>query len=283
MISRINFRIQTIYGILRPSEKKVADYILNYQDSIEDISMVKIANEANVSQPTIMRFVKAIGYDSFKQFKYELLKINKKEIDILYGFSINKDDKLDELPAKIIGTTIKKLENILKSISINDYKEVIELIHQSNRISIYCVENSKCVASDLMTKLLYLGKKVTCYDDDYLQYIDANNLTSGDLAIGISYSGNSKHTVEALKSAKKADAKTIAIVNFDNTLLTKYADVVLYTSDEQFLYGDTIFSRTTQITLVDMIYMGVILKDYDKYTKKLDCYSKLIASCQYLQ
>ena len=53
-----------------------------------------------------MRFVKAIGYDSFKQFKLELAKNYDKEnnIDIFYGFSINTDDKIMDLPGKIVAT-----------------------------------------------------------------------------------------------------------------------------------------------------------------------------------
>ena len=85
-----------------------------------------------------------------------------------------------------------------------------------------------------------------------------------------------QNTVEVLKIAKDAGAQTIAIVNFENTMLTRYGDIVLSTSNDQFLYGDAIFSRTAQIALVDMIYMGVIISDYDNYTKKLDHYSRLI-------
>ena len=104
MLSKVNFRIKTIYNILRPSEKKVADYILNYCGKLEDLSMTLLAKEVAVSQPTVMRFVKAIGYDSFKQFKLELAKNYDKEnnIDILYGFSINTDDKIMDLPGKIV-------------------------------------------------------------------------------------------------------------------------------------------------------------------------------------
>lgn len=278
MLSKVDFRIKTIYNILRPSEKKVADYNLEYQGSIEDLSMTAIAREVSVSQPTIMRFVKGIGYNSFKQFKYELIKCFKDEnnTNVLYGFSIEPTDKISDLPAKIVATATKMLENSLKSLSLANYEQTVELINQSRHISIYAVENSIGVAQDLMTKLLYLGKSVTLHNDYYLQSIDASNLTKDDLAIGISYSGNSKNTVEVIKTAHATGAKTIAIVNFENTMLTKYANIVLSTSNDQFLYGDAIFSRTVQVALVDMIYMGVIISEYDNYTKRLDQYSKLI-------
>ena len=91
MLSKVNFRIKTIYNILRPSEKKVADYILNYCGKLEDLSMTLLAKEVAVSQPTVMRFVKAIGYNSFKEFKYELLKNQKSNnVDILYGYTLGE-------------------------------------------------------------------------------------------------------------------------------------------------------------------------------------------------
>lgn len=45
MEDTIQFQIQTVYNQLRPSEKKVADYILNYNNSIETLSMSLIEKE----------------------------------------------------------------------------------------------------------------------------------------------------------------------------------------------------------------------------------------------
>ena len=91
MINKAIFRIKMIYNILRPSEKKVADYILSFNDDYAKLSMTLISKEVSVSQPTIMRFVKAIGYNSFKEFKYELLKNQtSNNVDILYGYTLGK-------------------------------------------------------------------------------------------------------------------------------------------------------------------------------------------------
>lgn len=284
MINKAIFRIKMIYNILRPSETKVAAYILSFNDDYAKLSMTLISKEVSVSQPTIMRFVKAIGYNSFKEFKYELLKNQKSNnVDILYGYTLGKEELIKDIPSNIVARTITMLEDSLKSISIKNYENAIKAIHNSNHISIFAVENSLSVANDLMIKLIYLGKQVILYDDGYLQSINASNLNSNNLAIGISYSGNSKETVDALKIAYEKGAFTIAIVNFENTMLTQYANIVLSTSNDQLMYGDAIFSRTVQTALVDMLYMGVIKSDYDYYTKQLDYNSKLISHRGYLK
>ena len=49
------------------------------------------------------------------------------------------------------------------------------------------------------------------------------------------------------------------------------------------MYGDAIFSRSCQILIVDMIYMGIILSDYEKYTEKLKLCEKVVREKAYGQ
>ena len=116
-----------------------------------------------------------------------------------------------------------------------------------------------------------------------MQSVSAASLSEGDVAIGISYSGFSRSTVDAMEMAGKAGAKTIAITNFEHTLLEQYSDLVLCTSNRQFLYGDAIFSRASQLMVVDMIYIAILLSDYERYTGKLDESSRVIRKQAYGQ
>lgn len=59
MINSLDFKIKSVYPILRQSEKRAADYILNNKKGVADMSMKDFAEKAGVSQPTVMRMVKA--------------------------------------------------------------------------------------------------------------------------------------------------------------------------------------------------------------------------------
>ena len=56
---KIKLHIRQIYPNLRPSEQKVADYILEYTDSARNLLVEEVAEKTGVSQPTVIRFVKA--------------------------------------------------------------------------------------------------------------------------------------------------------------------------------------------------------------------------------
>ncbi len=287
MTNILEWQITRNYRKLRPSERKVADYLLQCEEELDDLSLTELAEKAKVSQPTVLRFAKGMGYEGFKELKSAILeerirkKVEKEEIIPLYGFPVEKKDVLTDIPSKVIGTTIHVMQETLKSISLKEYAKAIKLITNADNIVVYGVENSLCTVNDLVTKLLYLGLKCYSYNDYYLQNISACNLGNKDVAIGISYSGNSRNTVEVMRAAKKSGASTIVITNFENAPISKYADVQICTSTDQFLYGDAIFSRSSQLAIIDMLYMGVIVSDYDKYTKKLDKNGRTICNQAY--
>ena len=72
------------------------------------------------------------------------------------------------------------------------YRKVIQKLKNARMIDIYSVENSEVTALDLLTKLLYLGLPCRHFSDYYFQRISTGSLTSDDVAVGISYSGESK-------------------------------------------------------------------------------------------
>ncbi len=230
--------------------------------------------------------MKALGYQGFRSFKYALVqqeaRNRREEGEIeLYGFQLSRRDRLEEIPGKMVSTSIRMLEETLKSIRTREYQKAVEAILAARKIVIYSVENSVCTASDLMTKLLYLGLDCRMYGDYYLQNVSAGNLGREDLAIGISYSGYSRHTVEMMALARKTGARTLVLTNFENSLIARYADILLCASSRQFLLGDTIFSRISQLALVDMLYAGVLNRDYERLSKKLNKASGYVARSAY--
>lgn len=287
MDNPVKFQIESGYANLRDSEKRVADYILAHMEEAESCSLVELCRLAGVSQPTVIRFAKAMGYDGYRSFREALLKQNVRRTESgfqpLYGFQIGREDGPGEIPAKTIANVIRLLEDTLKVIPLRDYEAAVELMAQADVIDIYSVENSNATSVDLLNKLLYLGLRARFFEDSYLQHICAGHLTGRDVAVGISYTGRSRNTVEALRLAKKSGAKTIAVTNDPDSPLLDYADVRLCASREpSMVYGNAIFSRAPQLALVDMLYMGIILRDYPRYSKQLDKSSRLIRGREYV-
>ena len=282
----IDYKIRRNYASLRKSEKKVADYVLANEAVCGKISLEKLAARSDVSQPTVVRFVKALGYDGFKEFRYQIIEdiANRRKNQgsgASYGYPIQPEASLKLVPVRVVAASVKIMEDMLKSISGEEFEQTIHLLSKARKIVICGVENSAAAARDLMIKLLYLGYDCRYDADSYIQNILAASLTDKDVMIGISYSGQSKDTVDSMKAAKKAGAQTICITNFRNSRICKWGDVILCSSQEQWMYGESIFSRSSQIVINDMIYTGLLSVDYERRTEYLDRNSKIISNRGY--
>ena len=281
-------RVKSAYATLRPSEQRVADQVLADPEKCTRCTIAELADQVQVSQPTVVRFVQALGFDGYRSFKYCLLRDRSGKspkspyFDHLGDFDLKPWDRLEDLPLKETRIAGRLLEDALKFLSADALSRAVRMLATARTIDIYGVENSVTPASDLLTKLTYLGLNCRMHTDTYLQQISAAHLGVADVAVAVSHSGCSIDTVKALKQARKAGAGTIAITSPKEPLLGKYADVCLSTGGRALsIYGSAIFSRIPDLAVVDLLYMGIIQSDYERFSRSLDKSGAVIADRGY--
>lgn len=281
-------RVKSSYASLRPSEQRVADWVLGDPEGCTQCTIAELAERVQVSQPTVVRFVQALGFDGYRSFKYCLLRDQSEKtpqtpyFDHLGDFNLKPWDRLEDLPLKEVRIAGGLLEDALKSLPAEAVSRAVRMLATARTIDIYGVENSFTPASDLLTKLTYLGLNCRMHTDAYLQQISAAHLGVADVAVAVSHSGCSMDTVKALKQARKTGAGTIAITSPKEPLLAQYADVCLSTGGQALsIYGTAIFSRIPDLAVVDLLYMGIIQSDYERFSRNLDRSGAVIADRGY--
>lgn len=281
-------RVKSAYASLRPSERRVADYVLSDPDECTQCTISELAERVQVSQPTVVRFVQAMGFDGYRSFKYCLLRDRSGKspqspyFDPMGDLDLKPWDCLEDLPLKETRMAGGLLEDTLKSLSTQGLSRAVRMLATARTIDIYGVENSFTPASDLLTKLTYLGLNCRMHTDAYLQQISAAHLGVADVAVAISHSGCSVDTVKALKQARKTGAGTIAITSSQGSMLAKCADVCLSTGGQDLsIYGTAIFSRIPDLAVIDLLYMGIIQSDYERFSRNLDKSGAVIADRGY--
>lgn len=273
METDIYYLIRKRYLSLRPSERKVANILLDSGSDVSAMTIEWLAQAAQVSQPTVIRFAKAMGLEGFRQLKTALLtapSAQETRPGDLLSFATSPQDKLADIPAKVISTNIQHLKDTLKHLSTHALTQAVQAIAQAESVFLIAAENSCAVAEDLATKLVYLGVKTTFHIDPYRQSVGAAKLDCRDVALAISYTGRSRSSIDALSAAKLAGARTVVITNTDSSPINCCADIVLSTGNQQYFYGGAIFSRSTQLAVVDMLYTGLLVEDYLRFTHHLE-------------
>lgn len=135
----------------------------------------------------------------------------------------------------------------------------------ARRIDIYGVGASSLVGQDLAQKLARIGLIAHSHTDPHLAVTNAVQLRSGDVAIAITHSGSTVDVMEPLRVAFDRGATTVAITGRPDGPVTQYADHVLTTSTarESELRPAAMSSRTSQLLVVDCLFIGVAQRTYE--------------------
>ncbi|MGB9662002.1 MAG: MurR/RpiR family transcriptional regulator [Moorellaceae bacterium] len=272
----ILLKIGSIYNSLTKAEKKVADYVLENSNEVIYLSVTELAERCGCGETTVIRFCRHIGLTGFQDFKLNIAKdIVRPEMNIHEQVSF--EDSIDTLVQKITTENMTALSNTVKLLSLKELERAVEAIVNANRIEFYGVGASGYTALDAKYKFLRLGLNVDAMLDAHIQAISAVNLSDKDVAVGISFSGSTKDTVETCRLAKNAGAKVICITNYARSPITSVADIVLLTSvRETPLRSGALTSKIAQLHVLDLLYTTVALRLKDKAVQSLNRTAKAV-------
>jgi RpiR family transcriptional regulator, carbohydrate utilization regulator len=145
--------IETQMGTLRPSERLVARYILGRPSVVVHMSIADLAESVVVSEPTIMRFCKALGCTGFMEFKLALARDLERRT-----FQRNRANPAVKGPAgigqAIYSQTIAALVEAGQSLPLDRLDEVLELCASSRVVTIIHDQIEAVAAKTLVDSLL---------------------------------------------------------------------------------------------------------------------------------
>lgn len=261
-------RIQTHYGDLRPAERKVADYLRNNAGKRIDSSITEFARNLGISEATISRVSRALGYSGFPNLKLSVAQesvLSTKYDNLPTG--LNETDAMITLSEKLSLTLMSSLRETHRMLDEDRLEKAAHAVKEASLTVFVGVGGAASVCDEAVHLLLKAGIDAVSYRDGYTQIAAAATMTPTRTMIGISHTGQTETVASALRLARSRGSKTIAITSDPNSQVAKAAEIQLITwhnSTEQPLYGDFLEGRVCQLFLVELIYLGVLFRSGDK-------------------
>lgn len=266
--------IKQILNQMTESEKKIAEYVLNNASEVYKFSANQLAVITETSASSVVRFSRTLGFDGFQEFKIALAKddsIATEKVEYEYDY-IDTNDSIKEVIVKTSNKNIQSIKDTVALIDENIIEKAVEAIKNAKKIYIFGVGESGVIGMDLQYKLIRIHKDVLMNLDSHTQILMAANLSEDDVAIGISYSGKTKEVYTALSKAKEKGAKCITITKFGENPIASLGDIKIQVPVvEKDLRVGAISSRMAQLTVVDILFIGVAKDNFstvDKYLKE---------------
>ncbi|MEQ8315778.1 MAG: SIS domain-containing protein [Gammaproteobacteria bacterium] len=243
---------------LRKSEGKVADFVLANPNDVINMRIVDLAANADVSEPTVIRFCRAIGFGGFQAFKLQLAQ--QLGFGSVYTqFAVDDNDTVADLRNKVFDTTIGSLITVREELDPDVLEQAINTISNARRVEFYGFGASGSVAADAQHKFFRLQLSTTAYTDPHIQHMSAIALGKDDVVVAISQSGQTRALLESVRLAREAGATVIGLAPA-GTPLSQQCSIPIPVNMEEDLQASTpVSSRIAHLVVIDVLATGVAL------------------------
>lgn len=270
------------YDALTPAEKSIADYILQYPSETVQLSASSLAKRAGTAPSAVVRFCKSVGFEGFSAFKVQLAVELSRQAPSSYMASVEPTDSASTVLDKIFTANVKALQDTLSRIDRKAFTEVAALLSNANTIHIYGVGTSAPMVYELHHRLMLLGFQVHNYTDLVSVRLSTMNLKPGDVAFGISHTGRTETTVDALTLSKEAGAATVCLTSYAGSPITQISDHVLTVFCDETRYPvEASSARIAQTCVIDALVAVLSTMCYEKATQRSRQMHDLLEAVRY--
>ena len=267
LMIKINFLIPT----LPRAEKVFAQALAETPDTLADMTLAEAARETGSSDASIIRFCKRLGFHGYAELKRELEAAEpiEEEPESFESQVLNQDD-MTSIMKKVFQSNLQTMQNTMVMADEDSLSAVVDALIKAESIHFFGVGDAFAAAQFAFMKFCRLGVDCSAESDPMMQFTRANQLTSRDVALAVSYEGRSKNVVQAMAIAKKRGAVTICITKMNKSPLLKYIDIPLFISISDLSVGrDKVTRRIADQFLLDTLYLGYIAKSGQNFSKIL--------------
>ncbi len=250
--------IESTYEDLTATEKQVADYFLE-KNELHDFSLKHVAAILNVSEATLVRFSKKIGFKGYREFIYQYEK----------SLAASKpNENVTESSLQVLNAYQDLLTKTYSLIREEQIGACAKMISQANRIYVMGIGSSGYAAREMAYRFMRVGLDIEAFDDiDMIRMISVIRKES-DLVIVLSLSGSRQELLESLRVSHERGAKTMMITSSRYEYLNDFVDEVIVVPSLLHLnHGNLISPQFPLLVMIDILYAACMRYNRDEKRK----------------
>lgn len=254
--AEITQKISAQLPSMRKSERKVAQYILAHTGDIIHMRIVDLATRAQVSEPTVVRFCRAVGCSGFQEFK--LFLAQQLASSPSFGqIAVTETDTIDEYKRKVFDSTVDTLLNVRDSIDACALEAAVTAIDGAKRVEFFGFGASGAVASDAQHKFFRLQLATAAHSDHHIQNMSAMSMRAGDVVVAISQSGRTKALLHSMAMARQQGCAVIGLAPSGSPVAQQASIALEVDVEEDIEIYTPLSSRIAHLVVIDILAIGV--------------------------
>jgi DNA-binding MurR/RpiR family transcriptional regulator len=258
-------RLPALAGVRR----KVAEAILQDPWAFRGLSIVALAQRVDVSENAISRLTHALGYSGYREFAQALSLDLGMTMGLYHAHPVDalKHDGDDEptgpmaLVQRVVRLEIECMQDTLANLSQPMLENIVTSLADARHVVLVGTGTAAPLCHMLTYRLSSTGVAASWTNDPMMMLADINRLGGEDLLLGISYSGTSRDTIQALDYAKSRGVPTFGVTANPDGPITEVCQSVLTIFTPGLASGTAQFSaRVAGMALLEAIATAVSVR-----------------------
>lgn len=258
------------YNDLTKSEKSIADYLLQNQDEAAFLSAGDFARRLNLSEATMVRFARTLGFDSYPALREALQENFRRRVT----HSARLRGRLDDLRAagdifeRLVASEIDYMTQALETVDRQALLQAVELLRERNQVFVFGLGPSVSLVDLLEIRLRRFGREVVPLTTAGREILDPLlRMSAQGLLFVICFFDVSAALKLVLDYAKEVGCPVIMLTDTLGSIIGDKADVVLAARRGPMA---EFHSLVVPMTIINTLLLALADEDREQVMESLD-------------
>ena len=203
------------YKTLTKGEKKIAEFLVKNPKKVILLSALDLGKEIGVSDASVLRFSKTMGFNKFNDFKnYIALELSETSPDDRIVKNWDNFNSKNDIANKIVNADLENIKEFLLNVDFDQVNEAVEMIDEAKKIYFLGIGSSRAISQFMFWHVKRLGFNAECVNEGGLGLYEAfSHIKKGDVVIIFAFPRFLNDEIKAVKLAKEKKAKIITITS----------------------------------------------------------------------
>ncbi|MGE5254919.1 MAG: MurR/RpiR family transcriptional regulator [Planctomycetaceae bacterium] len=248
-------------NLLPQAQRKLLEFILAHEEESVFLRIGDLARKGGVSQATVTRLSRTLGFRGFPEFQKELQRLFRNRLTTTSRLQKTAKEVGSErdVLTKVLQTDMENIAGTLRETPLPEFHQFVKSLASADRIVIVGLRSIHSLAVFLAVALEFLRREVWLVQPGIGDMWDRMaGLKKGDVVLGISFPRYTRETVELLHWARTRGVTTLAITDSPISPLAQHADHVL---TARYHMDSFIESFTAPLSLINAIVTALGIQD----------------------
>ena len=203
------------YKTLTKGEKKIAEFLVKNPKKVILLSALDLGKEIGVSDASVLRFSKTMGFNKFNDFKnYIALELSETSPDDRIVKNWDNFNSKNDIANKIVNADLENIKEFLLNVDFDQVNEAVEMIDEAKKIYFLGIGSSRAISQFMFWHVKRLGFNAECVNEGGLGLYEAfSHIKKGDVVIIFAFPRFLNDEIKAVKLAKEKKAKIITVTS----------------------------------------------------------------------